>query len=280
MPCFVSSPAGELCEFNQAAKAAFETPERVFATLIAVESELNPAGGSFEISLEGFLMSVRYACVLDQYFWFVSQQRTVAALEAQIESLKKPQKQLLQTLQNMVSTAKGYAELIAVMLEENQLVAGERLAAVRRYEQYVNDHLLDMEALLEQASDSQFLMNARFDVQANVAVLIFLSNPVRGELLTELFKSQGMTTRLATSGAEAAALLAAHVASTRLLVTDEPIKAIGEWREQNPEAALICCGSRDFGQAMVDFGDRGCRLSDDPLDINEMLKAAIDLLNA
>jgi hypothetical protein len=38
MPCFVSSPAGELCEFNQAAKTAFETPERVFATLIAVES--------------------------------------------------------------------------------------------------------------------------------------------------------------------------------------------------------------------------------------------------
>ena len=47
----------------------------------------------------------------------------------------------------------GYAELIAVMLEENLIVAGERLEAIRRYEQYVSDHLQDMEALVESALD-------------------------------------------------------------------------------------------------------------------------------
>ena len=51
------------------------------------------------------------------------------------------------------STTKGYAELIAVMLEENLIVAGERLEAIRRYEQYVLDHLQDMEALVESALD-------------------------------------------------------------------------------------------------------------------------------
>jgi hypothetical protein len=128
-------------------------------------------------------------------------------LQVELQSLKKPQRQLIQTLQNMVSTAKGYSELIAVMLEENQLVAGERLAAIRRYEQYVNDHLMDMEGLLGQASSSKLLMGAQLADEAPLIALVSLSNPVRSELVAELFRAQGMTARIAEGPRLAAAVL-------------------------------------------------------------------------
>lgn len=278
VPCFVSN-GEQLHTFNVAAAASFSLPEAVFAVCFAAAQIETRDEGDFKVQYEEAWLTVSRLKGDDATYFFVIADQTDQELTRALDRAKKPQKQLIQTLQNMVSTAKGYAELIAVMLEENQMVAGERLAAVRRYEQYVNDHLLDMEALLEQALDRQFLLQAAFDDQIDVSVLICLSNPVRGELVAELFKSQGVTTRLAATPEEAAKLLVTHSESTRLLVLDSPIADIAAWQDRNADAALIACCESGL-EALVDqFGERGCQLSDQPLDINHLLKAAIELLN-
>jgi hypothetical protein len=201
-------------------------------------------------------------------------------LQVELQSLKKPQRQLIQTLQNMVSTAKGYSELIAVMLEENQLVAGERLAAIRRYEQYVNDHLMDMEGLLGQAASSKLLMGAQLADEAPLIALVSLSNPVRSELVAELFRAQGMTARIAESSRLAAAVLQENPKGIRLLVTDDAVGGLPQWREANLDASIIVCGDFSARAALAaDFADRCRALPDHPMDINQMLRAAIDLLN-
>ncbi|MCH1554996.1 MAG: hypothetical protein L7T26_02110, partial [Pseudomonadales bacterium] len=63
----------------------------------------------------------------------------------------------------------------------------------------------------------------------------------------------------------------------RLLVIDQPIEALGAWLRHHPEASVILLG--DHSEAS-DLGDRSCLLTDSPMDINQLLKAAINLLNS
>ena len=116
------------------------------------------------------------------------------------------------------------------------------MAAIRRYEQYVNDHLMDMEGLLGQASSSKLLMGAQLADEAPLIALVSLSNPVRSELVAELFRAQGMTARIAEGPRLAAAALQENAKGIRLLVTDDAVDGLPQWREANPDASIIVCG--------------------------------------
>ncbi|MEJ6671919.1 MAG: hypothetical protein QNL18_13405 [Pseudomonadales bacterium] len=280
MPCFVLDSDLKLVCFNQAARAEFENPEHVLSHCLTACSEFLDEVGSYESEFEGVPITLTYVKDDARYLLFLAHHQELSLLQVELQSLKKPQRQLIQTLQNMVSTAKGYSELIAVMLEENQLVAGERLSAIRRYEQYVNDHLMDMEGLLGQAANSKLLMGAQLADEAPLIALVSLSNPVRSELVAELFRAQGMTARIAKTPALAAAALLENHLGIRLLVSDAAVGGLSEWREANPEASMIVCGgfsARD--EISTAFFDRCRALPDQPMDINQMLRAAIDLLN-
>lgn len=280
MPCFVLDSEDKLACFNQAARAEFEDPEQVFNHCLTACPAFQDEVGSFESEFEGAPITLTYVKDEARYLVFMAHHQELNLLQVELQSLKKPQRQLIQTLQNMVSTAKGYSELIAVMLEENQLVAGERLAAIRRYEQYVNDHLMDMEGLLGQASSSKLLMGAQLADEAPLIALVSLSNPVRSELVAELFRAQGMTARIAEGPRLAAAALQENAKGIRLLVTDDAVDGLPQWREANSDASIIVCGDFSERAALAgDFADRCRTLPDQPMDINQMLRAAIDLLN-
>ncbi len=280
MPCFVLDLDRKLECFNQAARAEFEDPEQVFDQCLAVCPAFQDEVGSFEAAFEGVPITLTYVKDEARYFVFMAHHQELNLLQVELQSLKKPQRQLIQTLQNMVSTAKGYSELIAVMLEENQLVAGERLAAIRRYEQYVNDHLMDMAGLLGQAASSKLLMGAQLADEAPLIALVSLSNPVRSELVAELFRAQGMTAHIAEGARLAAVALQENAIGIRLLVTDDAVVGLPQWREANPDAAIIVCGDLPGQSSLIDdFADRCRVLPDHPMDINQMLRAAIDLLN-
>ncbi len=277
MPCFVLGIDGSLACFNQAARVEFEDPEKVLAHCLKGCSEFPDEVGNFESEFEGIPMTGTYLKDDDRCLVFLESHQELHRLQSEVQKLKKPQKHLIQALQNLVATTKGYSELIAVMLEENQLVAGERLAAVRRYEQYVNDHLIDMEGLLEEATQGRTLSVTPFESSAQPIALVCLANAVRSELVAELFLAQGMAAEISDTIDDVSARLNDKPDEVRLLVVDQAIPELEAWLKGHQEASVILLGDQSTESAL---GERCCRLTDSPMDINQLLKAAINLLNS
>ncbi len=182
----------------------------------------------------------------------------------------KDQKRLLLALQNIVSTTKGYAELIAVMLEENLIVAGERLEAIRRYEQYVSDHLQDMEALVESALDRR-PMAQLLEQEHPQLVLVCFDLAIQGEVVAELFRAQGMVVTQATSKEAATQILREQGSAFDLLVIGDWFDAAGHWLDASDDRRMILCNGRAFDHP------RARLLSAPKLDMNHLLRAAIEL---
>ena len=182
----------------------------------------------------------------------------------------KDQKRLLLALQNIVSTTKGYAELIAVMLEENLIVAGERLEAIRRYEQYVSDHLQDMEALVESALDRR-PMAQLLEQEHPQLVLVCFDLAIQGEVVAELFRAQGMVVTQATSKEAATQILREQGSAFDLLVIGDWFDAAGHWLDASDDRRMILCNGRTFDHP------RARLLSAPKLDMNHLLRAAIEL---
>ena len=182
----------------------------------------------------------------------------------------KEHKRLLLALQNIISTTKGYAELIAVMLEENLIVAGERLEAIRRYEQYVSDHLQDMEALVESALDRKPM--AQLLEQGNPQLaLVHFALPVQGEVIAELFRAQGMVVTQAASMEAAKQILREQGAAIDLLVIDRWFEEVSPWLDRDEDRQLILFGSQSFEHP------RARCLKGPKLDINHVLRSVIEL---
>jgi len=182
----------------------------------------------------------------------------------------KDQKRLLLALQNIVSTTKGYAELIAVMLEENLIVAGERLEAIRRYEQYVSDHLQDMEALVESALDRR-PMAQLLEQEHPQLVLVCFDLAIQGEVVAELFRAQGMVVTQAISKEAATQILREQGSAFDLLVIDSWFDAAGHWLDASDDRRMILCNSQAFDHP------RARLLAAPALDMNHLLRAAIEL---
>ena len=182
----------------------------------------------------------------------------------------KDHKRLLLALQNIISTTKGYAELIAVMLEENLIVAGERLEAIRRYEQYVLDHLQDMEALVESALDRKPM--AQLLEQGNPQLaLVHFALPDQGEVIAELFRAQGMVVTQAASMEAAKQILREQGTAIDLLVTDRWFDEVSPWLDRDEDRQLILFGSQSFEHPRARF------LEGPKLDINHVLRSVIEL---
>ncbi len=276
MPCFVLDVDGALACFNQAARVEFEDPGQVLEHCLEHCREFPDEVGNFESEFQGIPMTGTYLKDGERCLVFLESHQELHRLQNEVQKLKKPHKHLIQALQNLVATTKGYSELIAVMLEENQLVAGERLAAVRRYEQYVNDHLVDMEGLLDEATQGKPFSAKPFESSDHPIALVCLSNAVRSELVAELFLAQGMVAEVAESLEDVSARLMSQAEDVRLLVIDQPIQALEPWLRHHPEASMILLGDHSMEP---DLGERCCQLTDSPMDITQLLKAAINLLN-
>ena len=182
----------------------------------------------------------------------------------------KEHKRLLLALQNIVSTAKGYAELIAVMLEENLIVAGDRLEAIRRYEQYVSDHLQDMEALVESALDRKPMAQLLDQGNPQLA-LVHFELPVQGEVVAELLRAQGMVVTQTASIEAAKQILREQGAAIDLLVVDRFFDEVSPWLDKDDERQLILFGRQTFEH------QRARCLMGPKLDINHILRSVIEL---
>lgn len=273
-PCFVVNHDQEVVYVNQALNQVFDSADEVVAACLAADTYDPQKSGYCSFAYGTSSLKVTYVVDDDVITLFVEVPDSAAQARDGGAEPDKNQEKLLHKLQNLVTTARGYAELIAVMLEEEVVVTGERLAAVRRYEQSVNDHLTDMEALL--AHPSRDAADYNLDQVFRPKAIVFFHNLVRGQLIAELFAAQGMEVCLASSASDALKLTDNNDREAQLGVFDQPGPAAEQLLKCHPRSILLYCN------ASIDIDTENPRIgkvTDQPMDINEVLRASVEMLS-
>jgi len=273
-PCFVVNRDLEVVYVNRALNLVFDSADEVIAACLAADKFDPHQAGSCSFAYGTSSLKVTYVVDDDVITLFVEAPDSAAQTPDGGAEPDKNQGKLRHNLQSLVTTARGYAELIAVMLEEEGVVTGERLAAVRRYEQSVTDHLTDMEALL--AHPSRDAADYDLDQVFRPKAIVFFHNQVRGELIAELFAAQGMEVCLASSASDALKLADNNGREAQLGVFDQPGPAAEQLLKCHPKSILLYCN------ASIEIDTENPRIgkvTDQPMDINEVLRASVEMLS-
>ena len=192
-------------------------------------------------------------------------------VQHQLQTLRKPDRRLLYRLNNLISTTLGYSELVELMLDENTMLDGERLKAVRRYQQEINSGLRQVESHVQR--EKQGRVPSDIGRQRTHHVLIVHSDVPRLELLIELLQSQQFKVTSFTDDKAAVELIALNPESFYLAIIEETRELASRLLEVSPSLNILVC--TDTKPAIQDR--RIHVIPDRPLDINILMKAMLDI---
>jgi hypothetical protein len=272
-PCFMVDKKLQPVFINKAAREAFESMDAlVQECLVAPDFSLHQP---CNYVVEHREQSLSITSILDeqQVIVFVDRLETDSLAWNEANPLQAGRGALLNNLRSLLNTTRGYAELITVMLEEETAVSGERLAAVRRYEQHLNDHLTDMEALLADPLTEN--ADASLEQAMRPRAIVFFENQIRGELIAELFAAQGMEVSLAANSEDALGQVNGGEHEVQLGVFDQAGPATDQLLKRHPGSIVIFCNT----ETEIDDNPRIGRVTDQPLDINEVLRVSVKMLS-
>ncbi|XOV88533.1 MAG: response regulator [Pseudomonadota bacterium] len=147
------------------------------------------------------------------------------ALGRQIQGLQQPGKKLLNQLHTSNTSMMGYTDLIAVMLEEDEPLSGERLAVVQRYLKEISR---------AQESIDRLLKVARFGKRPDPTivplsrrqVVIVDDEPAITELLAELMQSLKHRVSVFADGSAALAFCLKNIDAIDLVIADSRMPGI------------------------------------------------------
>jgi len=273
-PCFVVNQELQVLLINPAAHDAFESAEAMVAECLVAPDFILHSPCQYGVEFQGETLRVTSVLEDSLVLVFIDQPESDSSSWSQAEQLQPGLAVLLKKLQNLLNTTRGYAELITVMLEEETAVTGERLAAVRRYEQHLNDHLTDMEALLADPLTEN--ADASLERSMRPRAIVFFENQIRGELIGELFAAQGMEVSLAVTSEEALDQVKGSEHEVQLGVFDQPGPATEQLLKRHPRSIVIYCNAEagdDQENPRIGW------VSDQPLDINEVLTASVKMFS-
>jgi hypothetical protein len=192
-------------------------------------------------------------------------------VQHQLQELKKPDRRLLHRLNNLVSTTLGYSELVELMLEENTVLDGERLKAVRRYHREINSGLCQVESHVQR--EKQGSVPPDIGRRGKHHVLIVHSDSVRLELLIELMQSQHFKVTSFTDDKAAREFIDLNPESFNLAIIEETRELASRLLEIDPPLNILVC--TDTEPVIQD--KRIYAIPDRPLDINILMKTLLDI---
>jgi CheY-like chemotaxis protein len=232
------------------------------------------ANGSFEaVFLDGKCFESHFQILPGSkhnglWLFDVSELRVV---QHQLQTLKRPDRRLLHRLNNLISTTLGYSELVELMLEENTMLDGERLKAVRRYYREINSGLRQVESHVQR--EKQGRVPSDIGRQGKHHVLIVHSETVRLELLIELLQSQQFKVTSFTDDQAAVEFIDLNPESFHLAIIEEVRELASRLLEVSPSLNILVCTDAEL--AIQD--KRIHVIPDSPLDINILMKAMLDI---
>jgi hypothetical protein len=187
-------------------------------------------------------------------------------IQSQLQQLKKPERKFLHQISNLVSSTIGYVELVELMLEENTVLNGERLAAIKRYQSEIGAGLRQSENIIQHEKSGVMPYSDNLG-SSTQHVLVVHPDPTRVELLAELLQSQlyKVTT---FSDAEAATKFARlNGESLNLAILCGSNQLADYLLEVNTSLRVLICTNEksNFESSRI------YTITDTPLDMNELL---------
>lgn len=196
----------------------------------------------------------------------------IRLVQSQLQKLKKPERKFLHQIGNLVSTTLGYAELVELMLEENVILNGDRLAAIRRYQNEIGTGLRQSENMIQHEKRGAM---PYFDniTQTTQHVLVVHNEPTRVELLVELLQSQQYKVTSFVDTEAATKFASLNAKSLNLAVLGAADQLAEYLLEANANLQILVCTSDHQG-----FEDNRLHtIADTPLDINELLRTVLEM---
>lgn len=184
------------------------------------------AGNEIEIQLQHADASFHTRCRLlghDNDNWVLSLEDAteVNALASQLKAARQPERRFVHDISNALTTTIGYTELIKMMIEEHDELSGERLAAVRRYQDEVFTGLRKADALIKnrrQGAASQ--ISPAVPIRRKHVVVVD-DEPQITEFLSELLSARHYKVTAFTSGIEALDYYKEHGDKVDLVIMDQ-----------------------------------------------------------
>lgn len=200
-------------------------------------------------------------------------------LRNQLKELKKPEKNFVHRINNIISTTLGYAELVDLMLEENAELSGERLSTIQRYQNEILIGLKQAEQHIHREKHGFTLSTVRSEAQrvepkqGRQHVLIVHPDKTRLALLVELLQSENYRVTSFRDIKATREFVDLNPKVCDLAVLGEDKGLVNYILDKNSTLNVIVCVSEEH-----DFNnDRIIQISDNPLDINILIRTVLDL---
>ncbi len=210
----------------------------------------------------------------------------IAALASQLKTAKTPERRFVHEISNAMTTTIGYTELIKMMIEEHEELSGERLAAVRRYQEEVFEGLRRADTLIKNRR-----MGAAQQVSAAVPiqrkhVLVVDDEPQITEFLSELLTARHYKVTAFTDGKSALEYYKEHHEEVDLVIMDQVMPEMSgislatELLSLDLHQPIVLCTGDEMMIKEQSAGNLRIRhFLSKPIDINElteMVSAIVD----
>lgn len=145
----------------------------------------------------------------------------VTALASQLKTAKSPERRFVHEISNALTTTIGYTELIKMMIEEQDELSGERLAAVRRYQEEVFEGLRKADALIKNRRQGAAQQISPAVPIKRKHVLVVDDEAQITEFLTELLTARHYKVTAFTDGKSALEYYKVHQDEVDLVIMDQ-----------------------------------------------------------
>jgi CheY-like chemotaxis protein len=248
-------------------------------------------GQPFDIQLQREESSIYTRCKIvaeESGNWTLCFEDTteVAALASQLKTARQPERRFVHEISNALTTTIGYTELIKLMIEEDEELSGERLSAVRRYQEEVFEGLRKADALIKNRR-----LGAAQQVSAAVPirrkhVVVVDDEPQITEFLSELLTARHYKVTSFTDGKSALEYYRTHITDVDLVIMDQVMPEMSgitlatELLSLNLEQPIVLCTGDEMMIKEQSAGKLNIRhFLSKPIDINElteMVSAIVD----
>jgi CheY-like chemotaxis protein len=215
----------------------------------------------------------------NRHIVFLTDVTEKVALGRQLLSTRQPSRKNLAQLQTANTTMMGYAELIAIMLEEEEIIAGERLTVIRRYHREIRKCIETIERLLKVERNGGRRPDAVVPMNRRHVVVIDDEAPI-AEFIAELMRGMQYKVTVFSSPREALGFCKENLASIDLVICDDQMPELSGSEIASAVHAMsdalpvVLCSERepDVSASEQTF------LCHKPIDINELTKITAELV--
>jgi CheY-like chemotaxis protein len=186
------------------------------------------------------------------------------ALAEQVRQLRRPEQKRIRNVYHQVITALGYAELLDVIMEDNQVLSAEKLNSVRQYQ-------ADLTGALRRIQ--QIISEQPLDIaDQKMSVIVVDSHQDLTDLLTELLQTEGFKVKGFTDAASALKYCAVSSGGIQKAVIDDAIRD-----DQNvPLSIALKSLSPDTDIVFLSSEDKTPGAIPKPVDFQLLLQAMLD----